>query len=59
MTQIPKPPIGLRPRFVWEYERIKEISAAIRRCASANHNIPTDWIEEYNELIDRQREAIR
>jgi hypothetical protein len=50
--QIVKPPIGLRPKWVSDKERLNEVRSAIVRYYDAELKIPVEWIEEYNELID-------
>lgn len=46
-----KLPIGLKPRFIAEEERIHEIFEAMMRFRQARMKIPEEWIEEFNELI--------
>ncbi len=45
-------PIGLRPKWVSDKERLNEVRSAIVRYYDAELKIPIEWIEEYNELID-------
>jgi len=45
-------PIGLKPKFVKDLERLNEIREAIVRYYDAELEIPIKWIEEYNELIN-------
>ena len=52
LEQIIKPPIGLRPKWVSDKERLNEVRDAIVRYYDAELNIPVEWIKEYNELID-------
>ena len=52
LEQIVKPPIGLRPKWVSDKERLNEVRSAIVRYYDAELKIPIEWIEEYNELID-------
>ncbi len=52
LEQIVKPPIGLRPKWVSDKERLNEVRSAIVRYYDAELKIPIKWIEEYNELID-------
>ena len=52
LEQIVKPPIGLRPKWVSDKERLNEVRSAIVRYYDAELKIPVEWIEEYNELID-------
>ena len=51
-THCCKPPIGLRPKWVSDKERLNEVRSAIVRYYDAEWKIPVEWIEEYNELID-------
>lgn len=55
-----KPPLGIMPRWIWERKRCREIAEAICRYTYAGKSIPAEWIEEYNELVekgtDRQKE---
>jgi hypothetical protein len=50
--QIIKPPIGLRPKWVSNRERLNEVRGAMVRYYDAELKMPIEWIEEYNELID-------
>jgi hypothetical protein len=52
LEQIVKPPIGLRPKWVSDKERLNEVRSAIVRYYDAELKIPIEWIEEYNQLID-------
>jgi len=47
-----KPPIGLRPKFASNTDRLNEVREAIVRYYDAELKIPVEWIEEYNNLID-------
>lgn len=47
-----KPPIGLKPKFVNRIERIQEIKEVTVRYLNANRELPIEWVEEYNELIE-------
>lgn len=46
-----KPPLGLVPKWVRQKERYEEVCQAIARYYNANREIPTEWVEEYNELV--------
>jgi hypothetical protein len=50
---IEKPPLGIMPRKFWEEKRAWDIMEAINRYLQANTPIPSEWIEEYNELIEK------
>lgn len=52
-----RPPLGLRPRWIVQALRIREILEAIDRYVSAGKPIPEDWSDELNELFAAQREA--
>lgn len=52
MTQ-DKPAIGLRPRSIWESQRIQEIEEAMERYGEAGCDIPREWLEERHELQAR------
>lgn len=45
-----KPPLGLKPKYIHEAQRLSEISAAINRYMLFSKEIPIEWVEEYNEL---------
>jgi len=46
-----RPPNGLIPRFIREENRRDEIVAAMNRYTTAGCRIPTEWLEEYNDLV--------
>lgn len=48
-----RPPLGIIPRYIWDEKRLSELSAAIVRYLEAGYEIHPDWIEEYDELIER------
>lgn len=45
-------PLGLIPRRIHLYRRMTDIKQAMERYVEAGKEIPQEWIEEYNELID-------
>jgi hypothetical protein len=49
-----KPPLGIKPRWLHEEQRINAITAAIKRYLEEDVPIPQKWIEEYNELAERK-----
>ena len=53
----PKPPLGLRPRFVYEQQRIDEIEEAMVRYIGAAKEIPVEWLEERNSLIGNKKKS--
>ena len=46
-----KIPLGIEPRFILRDKRIREIRWAITRYMESKQSIPTEWIEEYNQLV--------
>lgn len=46
-----KPPVGLRPRWMSEDERINEIFEAILRYHKARKEVPIEWIEELIDIV--------
>lgn len=53
---INRPPLGLKPRSIWEDERICAIGRAIKGYFNEGKKIPIEWIEEYNELVGRNEQ---
>lgn len=49
-----RPPIGIMPRYIWEEKRIDDIREAINRYSEKALPIPSQWIEEYNDLVKRR-----
>lgn len=46
-----KPPLGLRPRFIWIAERVEEIRDAIERYEAAKVSVPRAWRSELMALV--------
>ena len=53
-----KPPLGIMPRYLWERKRCREIAEAIDRYTYAEKPIPNEWVEEYNELVEKGTDRI-
>ena len=51
MENSQKPPIGLKPRYIHDSERIDEILCAIERYTDANMSIPKSWVNELRDLL--------
>ena len=45
-----KPPIGIKPRWAWERERLVSLEEAIQRYVTAGFTVPPEWLEEFVEL---------
>ena len=41
-----KPPVGVKPSFVWIKERIEDLESAIERYKKAGFNVPEKWTNE-------------
>ena len=52
-TKYEKPPLGLKPRRVHDYQRVKDIVAAMNRYIEVDKVIPTEWAEELWDLLFR------
>jgi hypothetical protein len=48
-----RPPLGIMPRYIWNEKRLEDLRDAIYRYISAVRPVPAEWIEEYNELLQR------
>jgi hypothetical protein len=46
-----RPPLGLKPKEIWQAERDAEVLAAIRRYAEADLPIPAEWLREYLDKV--------
>jgi hypothetical protein len=53
ISQFIKPPLGITPRFILEEKRLQEIIEGIDRRVKATYEIPIEWIEEYNMLVNK------
>lgn len=53
--QVKKPPLGVEPKYIADYQRFIDISKAISRYWDAGLKIPLEWVEEYNELVEKVR----
>jgi len=45
-------PLGLAPKWLIQEKRRNEISEAMSRYLTAGLKVPTEWVEEYNELVE-------
>lgn len=51
MEDFKKPPLGLKPRWIHDSQRVEEILDAIARYTDANMPIPKVWLEELKDLV--------
>lgn len=49
-----KSPLGILPRRIHDSKRLDGLKAAIIRYVNAECEINQEWIEEYNELVNRK-----
>lgn len=54
----PKPPPGLKPRWLVDMLRIEEILRAMFAYNANRMPIPEEWVDELNDLVWRQRESV-
>lgn len=52
-VNLEKPPIGLMPKSIHLEKRFYEVCGAITRYYSVGGKIPIEWVEEYNELLEK------
>ena len=52
------PPVGVVPKYLWDLQRMNNLKGAIDRYIKDNLAIPTEWIEEYNELQGKLYEKL-
>lgn len=54
-TSIEKAPIGIEPKNIWISQRVKDLREAIIRYLDEYNQVPTEWLNEYNEhLLNRK-----
>jgi len=52
LSKAKKPPLGTKPKFIKDGERITELKEAIIRYLQANWPIPEEFVTEYNQLTE-------
>jgi len=52
--QYKMPPLGLIPKYIHDERRLAEVGGAIYRYLNERYPLKQEWIEEYNELINRR-----
>lgn len=50
-----KPPLGLKPKYVHDELRIREIQDAIERYNAVNKEVPKEWEDELNNLLNEYK----
>lgn len=46
------PPVGLKPKFINRLERLNYVKGEMTRYFNSGLEVPIEWVEEYNELIN-------
>lgn len=54
---LPKPPLGLVPRFIRDEERVREIIEALGRYNDVGKPVPQEWLNELCERIRKEGET--
>lgn len=49
-----QPTLGLKPRYIHEEQRAREIGEAICRRLKAGEVVPSEWLKELGELMERK-----
>lgn len=52
-----KPPLGVRPRYIHDEQRSRDLAEAIVRYLNEGLPIPSEWVCEYNELRAKTQDA--
>ncbi len=50
-----KPPLGVLPRELWDVDRQLNLIAAMERYVGDFFKIPPEWIDELNDLNERDK----
>lgn len=53
------PPLGVMPRWLHDENRASDLASAILRCMQAGWEINPEWVQEYNEIIQRAKKEGR
>ena len=51
--QAKKPPLGVKPRYIHDEIRRRELGEAIIRYIEESLPVYPEWVDEYNELLER------
>lgn len=49
----PPPPVGLRPRWLADEQRLDEVDAALERYRQSGIDLPKEWLNEKRDIEDR------
>lgn len=48
-----RPQLGIMPKEIWEHRRLIDLAECIERHIVHQEPIQEEWVQEYNELIDK------
>ncbi|NDD82229.1 MAG: hypothetical protein EBZ53_06690 [Verrucomicrobia bacterium] len=51
-----KPPLGCKPRWLVDEERLRDLESAIERYEYDGYQVPQEWGEEVREIIKRREQ---
>ncbi len=51
-----KPPLGCKPRWLMDEERLHDLEAATKRYEEDGHSVPSEWRAEIREIVVRQKQ---
>lgn len=54
-----RPPLGATPRYIVDAHRKDELKGAIQRMIDADYRVALEWIEEYNEIVEREKRRMK
>ena len=54
-----QPPLGLCPKDLLKQRRKIDIKEAIIRYLDANYPIPSEWVEEFNDILEELQDENR
>lgn len=49
---VTKPPLGLKPEYLWNEDRLKQIIEALQRYSEAGEELPIAWLIELQKRLD-------
>lgn len=50
LHSLKKPPIGIAPREIWEYQRFRDLMTAIMAYSDSGDMYPIEWLDELADL---------
>jgi hypothetical protein len=50
-----RPPLGIKPHYIWIDERVHEVASAIARYSETKTPVPNEWYEELADLLKLEK----